>query len=88
MVSNYFLPAMYLDNQWRADAMKENELWRELCEKFRKEGYKNVKYIDVFANGDARKSPIGPDFEACVDGIHFTDMGFVRVAEFFMKWLK
>ncbi len=88
MVSNYFLPSMYLDTQWRKDAMKENELWRELYEKFRKEGYKNVIYIDAFIEPGEKKSPIGPDYEACVDGIHFTDMGFARVAEFFMKWLK
>ncbi len=88
MVSNYFLPAMYLDNQWRADAIKENELWRELCRKFRKEGFKNVHYIDVFVDGNVKKSPIGPDYEACVDGIHFTDLGFLRCAEFFMKRIK
>ena len=81
MVSNYFLPYMYLDAHSRADAMKENELWRELCEKFRKEGYKNVRYIDVFAGANVKKSPIGPDFEACVDGIHFTDLGFLRFAD-------
>lgn len=88
MVSNYFLPYMYLDAHSRADAMKENELWRELCEKFRKEGYKNVRYIDVFAGANVKKSPIGPDFEACVDGIHFTDLGFLRFAEFMIKYLK
>ena len=88
MVSNYYLPYMYFDAQSRQDAIRENELWRELCEKFRKEGFKNVHYIDVFADGNVKKSPIGPDYEACVDGIHFTDMGFVRIAEFFMKWLK
>ena len=62
--------------------------WREFCEKFRKEGYKNVIYIDAFIAPGEKKSPIGPDYEACVDGIHFTDMGFARAAEFFMKWLK
>lgn len=87
MVSNYFYPSMYLDFQWRADAIKENELWKEFCDKFRKEGY-NVKYIDVFIECNSKKSPLGPDYEACVDGIHFTDMGFARVAEFFIKKLK
>ena len=87
MVSNYFYPSMYLDFQWRADAIKENKLWKEFCDKFRKEGY-NVKYIDVFVECNSKKSPLGPDYEACVDGIHFTDMGFARVAEFFIKKLK
>ena len=88
MVSAYYLPTMYLDTQWRKDAMKENELWKSLCEKLRKEGYKNVKYIDVFTNGNMKKNPLGPDYEACVDGIHFTDMGFARMAEFLLKYLK
>ena len=88
MVSAYYLPAMYLDTQWKADAMKENELWREFCEKLRKEGYKNIKYIDVFTHGNMKKNPLGPDFEGCVDGIHFTDMGFARMAEFLLKYLK
>ncbi len=88
MVSAYYLPTMYLDTQWRADAIKENELWKSLCKKLRKEGYKNVKYIDVFTNGNMKKNPLGPDYEGCVDGIHFTDMGFARMAEFLLKYLK
>ncbi len=88
MISNYFLPSMCLDTQWRADAMKENELWKSLCEKLRKEGYDNIKYIDVFIECSSKKSPIGSDYEAAVDGIHFTDLGFLRVADFLIKYLK
>jgi hypothetical protein len=35
-----------------------------------------------------KKNPLGPDFEGCVDGIHFTDMGFARMAEVLLKYLK
>ncbi len=88
MVSNYCYPYQDLDAEFQRDAAAENRLWREFCDKFRKEGYKNIKYIDVYANGVMEKSPLGPDHEGTVDGVHMTDLGFSRFAKFLLKWLK
>ncbi len=88
MVSNYCYPYQYLDAQFQIDTPEENAIWKEFAQKFRKEGYKNVRYIDAYANGNMKKSPIGPDHEGTVDGVHMTDVGFQRFAKFLMKYIK
>ena len=87
MVSNYCYPYQYLDAQFHKDTQEENAIWKEFARKFRKEGY-NVRYIDAYAKGNMKKSPIGPDHEGTVDGVHMTDMGFQRFAKFLMKYIK
>lgn len=88
MVSNYCYPYQDFDAQFQEDAAKENALWQEFCNKLRKEGYKNIRYIDAYANGNMKKSSIGPDHEGTVDGVHMTDLGFLRFAGFLKKLLK
>ena len=88
MVSNYCYPYQYLDAQFQIDTPEENAIWKEFAQKFRKEGYKNVRYIDAYANGNMKKSPIGPDHEGTVDGVHMTDLGFLRFADFLIKYIK
>ncbi len=46
-----------------------------------KEGIVNLFYID---NTDA----IGADHEGTVDGVHFTDVGFLRYANYLIKNLQ
>jgi lysophospholipase L1-like esterase len=87
MVSNYCYPYQYLDAQFHIDTQEENAIWKEFAQKFRKEGY-NVRYIDAYAKGNMKKSPIGPDHEGTVDGVHMTDVGFQRFAKFLMKYIK
>ncbi len=88
MVSNYCYPYQDFDAQFQEDAAKENALWQEFCNKLRKEGYKNIRYIDAYSNGNMKKSSIGPDHEGTVDGVHMTDLGFLRFAGFLKKLLK
>ena len=88
MVSNYCYPYQYLDAQFQIDTPEENAIWKEFAQKFRKEGYKNVRDIDAYANGNMKKSPIGPDHEGTVDGVHMTDLGFLRFADFLIKYIK
>ena len=88
LLSNYCYPYQYLDEQFQKDTEEENALWKEFAEKFRKEGYKNVRYLDAYAKGNMKKSPIGPDHEGTVDGGHMTDLGFLRYADFLIKKLK
>ena len=87
MVSNYCYPYQYLDAQFHKDTQEENAIWKEFARKFRKEGY-NVRYIDAYAKGNMKKSPIGPDHEGTVDGVHMTDLGFQRFAKFLMTYIK
>jgi hypothetical protein len=42
------------------------------------EGYNNIFYIKS-------KNAIGDDNEGTVDGIHFTDLGFLRYADFLIN---
>ena len=88
MLSNYCYPYQYLDAQFQIDTPEENAIWKEFAQKFRKEGYKNVRYIDAYAKGNMKKSPIGPDHEGTVDGVHMTDLGFLRFADFLIKYIK
>ncbi len=88
MLSNYCYPYHWLDAQFREDTAKENTLWKEFCNKLRKEGYENIRYIDLYADCDMKKSAIGPDHEGTVDGVHMTDLGFMRYADTLLPYLK
>ena len=44
-------------------------------------GYKNIFYLDS-------KNALGSDYEGTVDGVHFTDLGFIRYANFLIKKFK
>ena len=52
----------------------KNDAWREIYERLRNKGYQNLHYI-------LSDDLIGNDAEATVDGVHLTDLGFLRIAE-------
>ena len=41
-------------------------------------GYKNIFYVES-------ENAFGPDQEETVDGVHFTDLGFMRYAGFLLE---
>lgn len=88
MVSNYCYPYHWLDEQFRKDAQQENEIWYGFYKKFRAEGFKNIHYIDVYNDCRMEKSSIGPDNDATVDGVHMTDLGFLRFAKRLVPYLR
>ena len=45
------------------------------------DGYENIFYLES-------KNVLGSDYEGTVDGVHFTDLGFIRYADFLMKKFK
>jgi lysophospholipase L1-like esterase len=53
---------------------KKNKALKQEVEKLKQSGDKNIYYL-------SSDNLIGNDGEATVDGIHFTDLGFVRMAE-------
>ncbi|MDR1291234.1 MAG: SGNH/GDSL hydrolase family protein [Planctomycetaceae bacterium] len=58
-----------------------NKEWKTLYSKLKNEGFQQLVYVE--ANG-----LIGNDGEATVDGVHFTDLGFLRYAETLFPYLK
>lgn len=87
MVSNYCYPYQYLDAAFREELLKEDALWRSLYLKMRKEGLKNIRFVDLSGGGNMKKAPAGPDHEGTVDGVHLTDLGSMRLAEIYCKIL-
>lgn len=73
MVENPNFPYLVVDSKTKMALEEENGVWRELFAKYTKEGRDNIYYI----RGD---NLIGEDGESTVDGIHFTDLGFLRYA--------
>jgi hypothetical protein len=53
---------------------KKNKALKQEVEKLKQSGNKNIYYLSSV-------NIIGNDGEATVDGIHFTDLDFVRMAE-------
>jgi hypothetical protein len=81
MISNPGFPDLFLDNKSRLEIKEEDIAWREIYEKLRKEGIKNIRYI----RGDKL---LGTDGETTVDGVHFTDLGFMRFAKNLLRYIK
>lgn len=71
----------YFDSLDMADINNKNMALKTEYEKMIKSGFKNIYYID-------NKGMKGNDHESTVDGVHFTDLGFLRYADFFLSKLK
>lgn len=87
LVSNFRFPAYWLTGDDQAETERENALWKETADKLKKEGFKNIHYIDI--EGKTMKEAVtGPDYEYTVDGIHLTDLGFMRMGKYYTNMLK
>jgi len=73
-VETVIFPHSFYDKNIYETLTEKNRLLREEYEKIKREGDKNVYYL-------ANDGLIGSDGEATVDGIHFTDLGFLRFAD-------
>lgn len=69
------------DKASRKEIEKKNACLKKHFENFKKNGEKNIYYLEG-------KDILGDDGEATVDGIHFTDLGFVRFSELLYPILK
>lgn len=81
MVENVNFPPAIVNTVTAKDLKEQNAYWKELYRRLRKEGHKNIKYIPA-------KGLIGTDGECTVDGSHMTDLGFMRMADGMLKYLK
>ena len=74
MIENPNFPYLLLNETASAEQREENSAWRNLYAQLVSEGFDNIIYV----RGD---NLLGNDAEATVDGVHLTDLGFLRFSE-------
>jgi hypothetical protein len=74
MIENPNFPYLLLNETASAEQREENAAWRNLYAQLASEGFENIIYV----RGD---NLLGDDNEATVDGVHLTDLGFLRFSE-------
>jgi hypothetical protein len=67
----------FLEDSTKNSIRNKNAALKTEFEKMVKKGIPNLYYIDNIGS-------LGIDHEATVDGVHFTDLGFLRFAEFLL----
>jgi hypothetical protein len=70
-----------LDEKTRNDINAKNDMLKSEFKKMVEKGFSNIFYID-------NVGATGSDHEATVDGVHFTDLGFLRYADFLIAKFK
>lgn len=74
LIENILYPHMYFDQKLFALLNEKNELLKQIFQEEKKKGDKNIFYVKA-------DNLIGDNQEATVDGVHLTDLGFLRMAE-------
>jgi lysophospholipase L1-like esterase len=74
LIENILYPYMYFDQKLFALLNEKNELLKQIFQEEKKNGDKNIFYVKA-------ENLIGDNQEATVDGVHLTDLGFLRMAE-------
>jgi lysophospholipase L1-like esterase len=67
-----------LDKRAHKDTEAMNSALKYEYQKMKDIGYKNIFYIEG-------ENALGLDQEGTVDGVHFTDLGFMRYADFLLE---
>lgn len=74
-IEDPIFPSGRYDTRIKQEVEKKNKALHEVFNQLINEGEKNIQLI-------SSKEMIGSDGEATVDGIHFTDLGFLRYADY------
>ncbi len=74
-VENFLYESVALDEKEEALVKEKNAALKTEYIKMIEGGFKNVFYIST-------ENATGEDHEGTVDGVHFTDLGFIRYADF------
>jgi lysophospholipase L1-like esterase len=77
-VENIEYSKIFYEEATRKLIQDKNEALKTEFEKLKKAGMKNLYFISA-------KNAIGADNEATVDGVHLTDLGFMRMADHLIK---
>ena len=80
-VENIEYSKIFYEEATRKLIQDKNDALRTAFEKLKKDGMKNIYFISA-------KNAIGNDNEATVDGVHLTDLGFMRMADHLMAAFK
>lgn len=81
LVETLFRQNGLFDQQIGENVRKQNEEIKKAYEKLKQEGVKNIFYIES-------DKLIGDDHEATIDGVHLTDLGFMRIADAILPVIK
>lgn len=81
LVETVFRQNALWDQNWGERVRRQNEETRKTYERLQKEGCKNLYYIET-------GKLIGNDHEATTDGVHLSDLGFMRIAEALLPVIK
>lgn len=81
LVENPTFPPTRFDSETRKTISEKNATLQKFYKKFRASGDKNVFFV-------SSAGMIGTDNEGTVDGIHFTDLGFERCADYMIPIIK
>ena len=74
-VENFIYEKSFLNKELSSLIDEKNVALKTEYDEMMKAGYKNVLYINS-------QNAMGTDHEGTVDGVHFTDLGFLRYADF------
>lgn len=77
-VENFHYENAVLDPFATTQIEEKNAALREQYQRIQEAGHKNVYYIES-------TNATGADHEGTVDGVHFTDLGFLRYADFLIE---
>lgn len=77
-VENIEYSKIFYEEATRKLIQDKNDALKAEFEKLKKAGIKNIHYISA-------KNAIGNDNEATVDGVHLTDLGYMRMADHLIK---
>lgn len=76
-VENFIYEQAALDSTMSTAITRKNAALKNEYQKMIEEGFKNIYYIEG-------RNATGDDHEGTVDGVHFTDLGFMRYADFLL----
>lgn len=93
LLTSYAYASEWIGTDPESESPIKDQFWIDLCAKLNKEGYKNIKMIDLRGPHKKGHNPLegssaGPDGEGTVDGGHLTDLGFQRLADFLYPYFK
>ena len=77
-VENFIYEPSILNKEMDININKKNKALKIEFTKMIDSGFDNIYYIDS-------KNATGVDHEGTVDGVHFTDLGFIRYADFLIE---
>lgn len=81
LVENLMYEKSFFDDRMKENLIKKNNALKSEFNKMLSRGFTDIYYIN-------NVGALGDDHEATVDGVHFTDLGFLRFSDFLISKFK